>query len=379
MAIGVRSLTFAIYFRYLGFDAALIGVIFTVGAIAGAITAIPVGALADRWGRKNFLIFGRFLQVIAVLPLILSTDLASILIAMMLLNLGMSASSPPLNALLADKSPSETRNTSFSHNYIALAIGMSVGSAMSIFPDYLRDNVGLNVVQSYLPLFVILFLLTLVSLFIVALIHEVKIPRGLRPGKDRRVKRRTLTSADKILKYSLASALISLGAGIVIQLFSLWLNLAFGAEEKELAPIYVATNLSLVLGYFTANKLANLIGSVPSIVVTQAIATVLLVALPNVQSFELVGAIYVVRAMLMNMPSPIQTSLITGVVPINERASALGISNSASTIAGAAGPAIGGYLMENVSLSMPFYVCGSLYAASTAFFYTFFRKTKPQV
>jgi len=377
VAIGARSLTFSIYFRYLGFDAALIGLIFTVGAIAGAITAIPVGALADRWGRKNFLVFGRFLQMIAVLPLILSTDLLSILTAMVLLNLGVSASSPPLNALLADKSPSETRNTSFSHNYIAVAIGSSVGSTVSIFPDYLRDNMGFNVVESYFPLFVVLFLFTLVSLFIVVIVNEVKIPREPRIGNEGRVQRRSLTSADKILKYSLASALISLGAGVVIQLFSLWLNLAFGVEEKELAPIYVATNLSLVLGFFTVNKLAKLIGSVPSIVVTQAVATALLVVLPNVQTFEFVGAIYVVRAMLMNMPGPIQTSLITGVVPINERASALGISNSASTIAGAAGPAIGGYLMENVSLSMPFYVCGSLYAASTALFYTFFRKTKP--
>jgi MFS family permease len=37
-----------------------IGFLFAVYAIAGLLTAIPVGILSDRWGRKPFVLFGMF-------------------------------------------------------------------------------------------------------------------------------------------------------------------------------------------------------------------------------------------------------------------------------------------------------------------------------
>jgi hypothetical protein len=78
----------------------------------------------------------------------------------------------------------------------------------------------------------------------------------------------------------------------------------------------------------------------------------------------------------MNMSSPIQTALICGIVPANERASALSISTNVGAIARAAGPALGGYEMT-LSLALPFYICGTLYALSTLFFYFFFKGSKP--
>lgn len=373
---GARNLTFALYLGYIGFDSTLIGIMFTLSALVGATFAIPIGALADRWGRKKFIVVGRILQSTGILLLVFFTQFSYLLAGMMFQDIGMAASQSPLNALLADKSPSEKRNATFSRNYMFLAVGSAVGSVVSIVPHYLRVNSGFGSTESYIPLFAILFLAGLFSLFVVAFVRESKqskVPQEDRQQAKRRVR---LTSADKILKYSLTLSIIQLGAGMIITLFSYWLNRAFGVQEMELAPLYVIVNLSMGLGYYLANWLASQVGSVPSIVVSQTLAIVLLVAIPNIQTFELVGAIYVIRTMLMNMSTPILTSFITGVVPFNERASALGISNSTGTVARSIGPAVGGYLMGQVSMAMPFYVCGVLYAVSTALFYGFFRKTR---
>jgi predicted MFS family arabinose efflux permease len=171
--------------------------------------------------------------------------------------------------------------------------------------------------------------------------------------------------------------MIQVGAGMIVQLFSLWLSLAFGVTELQLAPLYVVINLSMGLGYFLATGLASKIGTVRSIVVTQLLATLLLLAVPNIPNFEIVGIVYVIRSAIMNMSSPIQTSFVCSIVPVDERASALSISTSIGSIARSAGPAIGGELMMK-SLALPFYICGTLYASSTLLFYLFFRKTRSE-
>jgi MFS family permease len=375
---GVRNLSFSIYLGnpFINLGPAVIGLLFTVSQVTGAVCAIPIGVLADRLGRKKFIVLSRFLQAVGFLPLIFFTDVPPIFMGMLLLDTGSAVASAPFSALLADKSPLEKRNSVFSHNYVAISVGSAIGSAASMIPPYLRDNYGFGGVQSYNPLFIILFLVGLASLVVISTVHEDKASKESQLNAQERRKTGGLESANKILKYSLTMVLIQIGAGMIVQLFSLWLSIAFGVNELELGPLYVAINLSMGAGYYLANWLATLMGSVRSIVVTQFMATVLLVVLPNIPSFQIVGIVYILRTALMNMSSPILTSFVCGIVPANERASALSISNSAGAIARAAGPALGGYEMT-LSLALPFYICGAMYGVSTVIFYTFFKRTKP--
>lgn len=375
---GVRNLSFAIYLGnpFIRLSPAVIGLLFTMSQVTGAVCAVPIGVLADRWGRKKFIVLARFLQAVGFLPLILFTDVPLIFAGMLLLDTGSAVSAPPFNALLADKSPLEKRNSVFSRNSMAISVGSATGSAASMIPPYLRDNYGFGGVQSYTPLFIILFLVGLASLGVISTVHEGKRDKEGELSAQKRRKTGGLTSANKILKYSLTMILIQVGAGMIVQLFSLWLSIAFGVNELELGPLYVIINLSMGAGYYLANWLAALIGTVPSVVLTQFIATILLVVLPNIPNFQIVGIVYILRTAIMNMSSPILTAFICGIVPTNERASALSISNSTGAIARAAGPALGGYEMT-ISLALPFYICGTLYAISTVIFYAFFKRSKP--
>jgi len=375
---GVRNLSFAIYFGtpFIGLGPAVIGLLFTISQVTGAVCAIPLGVLADKYGRKKFIILARALQAIGFLPLVFFTNVPLIFFGMLLIDTGSAIVSPPLSALLADKSSLEKRNKVFSHNYVAQSLGSAVGSAAAVIPPLLRNDFGASGVQSYSPLFMILFFVGVLSLLVILPVHEDRSRKVSKPDDGKKAETKKLTSANKIFKYSLTLVLIQIGAGMIVQLFSLWLSIAFGVTELQLGPLYVVINLAMGLGYYLANHLATLIGIVPSIVVTQFIATILLVALPNIPNFEIVGIVYIIRTAIMNMSSPIATSFVCGIVPANERASALSISTNAGAIARAAGPALGGYEMT-LSLALPFYICGTLYAISTLIFYFFFRKSKP--
>jgi MFS family permease len=375
---GIRQLSFSIYLGkdFIKLDPASIGLLFTMSQVFGALCAIPIGMLSDRLGRKRFIIIARFLQVAGFVPLIFFTDVPMIFVGLILLDSGSAISSPPFNALLADKSLLERRNTVFSQNYVAISVGSAVGSAASVIPPYLRDNYGYGGIESYDPLFIIFFFVAVSSLGVMLTVHEDERPKEQKLNTQGGRRPRGLKSANKIIKYSLTLAMIQIGAGMIVQMFSLWLSIAFGVTEREIGPLYVIINLAMGASYFLANWLAARMGSVPSIVVTQFFATILLFILPNIPNFEIVGIVYILRTAIMNMSGPILTAFICGIVPTNERASALSISNSAGAIARAMGPAVGGYEMT-VSLAAPFYICGALYAAATLIFYAFFRRYKP--
>ncbi|WXG44885.1 MAG: MFS transporter [Promethearchaeati archaeon SRVP18_Atabeyarchaeia-1] len=374
---GIQNLSFSIYLGkdFLNFDPAIIGLMFTASQVIGALFAIPMGVLADRWGRKRFVVAARFLQLVAFLPLIVSTDITFLLAGLIVLQVGSSMSSPPFSALLADKTLLEKRNATFSYNYVAMSVGSALGSGMCELPPYLRSNLGFDNVSSYRPLFISMLFIAAASLGVVTLVHERGKPLTTRSNTEQGIKSDRSTAGGRIAKYTLTLVTIQIGAGMIVQLFSLWLHLAFGVTELQLAPLYIVMNLSMGAGYLLANKLASLIGIVRSVVLTQLFATVLLVALPNIPDFQIVGIVYVLRTAIMNMSNPILTSFICSIVPVEVRASALGISNNTGAIARAFGPAIGGDLMLT-SLALPFYICGGLYATSTVFFFLFFRRTK---
>ena len=376
---GIQNLSFPIYLSagFIGYDAILIGLMFTVSQVIGATIAIPIGILADRWGRKKFVVAARLLQIAAFFPFILYTDFFSLMIGMILLQVGMATSSPPFNALLADKTTVERRNATFSYNYVALSVGSAAGSALCLLPPYLRESYGFGNVGSYNPLFIVMLLVATASLIVVIFVREGERIGTMQSNDQHEAKTVHFKSAGKIAKYTLTLVMIQVGAGMVVQLFSLWLRLAFGVTEDQLAPLYVVINLTMGLGYFLANGLASWIGTVRSIVLTQFLATLLLFALPNIPNFQIVGIVYIIRTAIMNMSNPILTSFICSIVPVDERASALSISTSIGSIARAVGPALGGELMVT-SLALPFYICGTLYASSTLLFYLFFRRTRPE-
>jgi len=98
--------------------------------------------------------------------------------------------------------------------------------------------------------------------------------------------------------------------------------------------------------------------------------------IPLIPDFRIVSVLYVVRNFLMNMSNPIQAAFMMSLVEPEERASASSMTGTAWSMANSVTPSIGGYIMEHMSLSLPFHICALHYATSITLFYFFFHKTK---
>jgi predicted MFS family arabinose efflux permease len=78
----------------------------------------------------------------------------------------------------------------------------------------------------------------------------------------------------------------------------------------------------------------------------------------------------------MNMASPLQNSMIMGLVAEDERGTAAGISGALWRLPNAASVLVGGWLMGLGLLAAPFFLAGILYIISIALFWFYFRNTK---
>ncbi|WP_252901571.1 MFS transporter [Vulcanisaeta sp. JCM 14467] len=183
-----------------------------------------------------------------------------------------------------------------------------------------------------------------------------------------------------LLKRLLPEALIGLGAGVIIPLFSLWFYLKFHVNIASLGVVYAISNATLALGTLMAPSISRLMRSrVASVVMLEGLATGVLAIMPSIYDLPLLLALFIVRNTLMNMANPLLTSLINELVPREERGRVFGIWNMISSIPRAVGPGIGGYLMDIGYLDLPLYITSALYATAVVLFYALLRGVENRV
>jgi predicted MFS family arabinose efflux permease len=134
----------------------------------------------------------------------------------------------------------------------------------------------------------------------------------------------------------------------------------------------------LIVGFatLTGPALAKRIGLVKAITVTQGLSTVFMFVIPLSSGYVLAGFTYTLRSFLMNMATPLEQSMIMGIVVEDERGAASGVSSALWSLPNALSSFIGAYLMGLGLLSAPFFLAGVFYVASIILFWYFFRKTK---
>jgi len=366
---GYAQVILPIYFKLIGISAILIGVLTTVSLLATSILLVPFGILSDRYGRRPFLILGGFLIAISWAIMTFTTDFVYIAISRAISGIGNALTSAPFNAALADVSSDEDRTKAFSISSFVSQIASTGGALISGMPEALQAGFGFDLVSSYRPMFLLACLITLAAMGFMFPFKEER----ARMKESAKVRFRSMR---KILIFAVTRGLIGFGAGFVIPLFSLWFYLRFGVGGQVLGPLFAISNVTLAFSYLISSRLARTVGSVNSLVLCQALAIVMLVAIPESPDYTIVSILYVARNFLMNMSGPIETSFLMGIVKPEERASASAIAGTASNVARAVSPSFGGYFMSSVSLSIPFYITAALYASSTAIFYSIFRNVR---
>ncbi|WP_297521661.1 MFS transporter [Thermococcus sp.] len=353
------------YLKALGYGMKAMGVFFSAQTIVGGLFFLLAGPISLRLGYRRTLLLsalaglaGRVLQVSAANWGVLFTGFV-------LVGVNMGLRQPNYNAYLSELVPDDKRHEAFSKSFGLGTLFNSLGVLLAGFlPGYLM---GLSLAEETayrvtFSLSILQFIFVIPALLVV---RDVEV-------KEKRIRwERALIL--KILKFSLPSALIGLGAGITIPFMSLYFKIRFGETLSAISYVFFFQQLAMGLGSFGLPELVRRYGPVRVITSFQGTATFLFVIFPSIETFVPAGAVYVLRAILMNIIWPINSSFMMGFFKTEEKATANGIQQAFSTFMRGIGNSLGGTLFA-LSLAYPFYATALLYAVATGLFYTFFRR-----
>lgn len=359
------------YLPELGLGSDVVGLILGVSGGALAFSAIPLGMLSDRRGRKWILILGTVGLPPSVAIIGFTTDVNLLIFAGIIAGISEGGFLSTWNALIADQTTLENRDAAFALSFIVTSVVMGLGMALPITFPFFQDMTGLDSIAVHQYAIVFVSLISLISPIALGLL--------LRGYKETRHEKKLLTKGKTtglLLKFSGVNGLIGLGAGFIIPLIPTWLFLKFGVLDTFSGPLWAVANLTIGFAAVISPRLSKKYGRVLSIVLTQGASMVFMVTIAYMPDVYVASAFFVVRTGLMNMSVPIMDSYLMGIITKQERGLASAINslfwrlpNSISTVAG-------GFLLHAGYLELPFLIAASFYIVAIVLFYWFFKNVK---
>jgi len=385
--IGYMNVVPLVYLLEVGYKPSTIGLIYGVAAIANTVAYIPFGILADKYGRKIFLIVGGLIPCIsyAIFGLTLIPSwliLASILGGVGLAGgLAVAINSPALLPLMAASSSNENRTLLFGVTQGAFIMAITIGSLLSFLPSFLISHFSLSSYTahsySYFFMSVLIVVSTLPALFVKedrrkvaddALNRAIKTTKKLLP----------IFSGKVILEFSVVFAFSGLGLGAIVQLLPTWYNLRYGTSETTAGLwLAVAEIVSIIAIPLIPWMIRKGRGIILVATATSALSCLFLGLMPLAAFFVLAALLFVARSVLINLSWPMIQSYMIGLVKERERATTVGITYTAWGFATAMGTFLGGDLLGNGLLWVPFMIGVVGYLGSSVVFFVFFRNIRP--
>ena len=179
-------------------------------------------------------------------------------------------------------------------------------------------------------------------------------------------------------KYTSAIASVGLGAGMIVMFFNLFFTHEFPIDSQLLGLIFGANTLILSAGNFLAPALADKLGKVRTVVLTEALSIPFLLTLSFADTLQLAVLGYVARNVLMNMSGPVSNAFFMEGLTKEERATAVGVVRSADSLVRAVAANIGGWLLALGMYRLPYVLVSGLYVIGITSFYGFFRKKEEE-
>ena len=386
-AVGYLVVYITAFLVQIGFNSATIGLLIGLFGIVPGIMGIPFGILSDRKGRKLLLLLGSIGVAPGVLVFAFTSNIGLLVLGTVILGLSEAAFLSTWNAMLADQTNPKNRNRAFSYSFIIGSVFFGLGSAVPFSFPFIQQAFSLSSLTMHQDFMIFASLLSLATPVIAGMSLRGYVegfrpkgltkPDGIMTPPSTSGKLNWIHENSRMLKFSGINSLIGLGAGFIIPLIPTWFFLKFSIGDAYTGPLLAISGITIGLSAFGSARLARKYGQIPSIALTTGASTIFMFSLAFIPNPAIAAGLYIIRAALMNMASPLLDSYLMSIIAADQRGLASSINtviwrlpNSGSTI-------IGGIILQAGRYDIPFLIAGVFYASAIILFYSVFRNVKP--
>jgi len=372
-AMGVYGLLFNFYILSLGYDEALLGNLITTSSLTALLAALPMGYLANYLGRKSSLVISGALVSFSIFGVVLWPELPAIYAMNIISGLGQSLAAVSMAPFLMENSGTEERTYLFS---ISLGMQMAMASVGSWIGGYLPTwaarsagvpptsstaYAGALLVMAFASTVGILPLLVMSTPRLNPLERSVFAPLAYASQHPARLG-----------KLILPILITSIGAGLIMPFMNVFYRQVYYQPDPVIGTLFAWGSLAMGIGLLLAPPLADRMGKIQLVVISQGISIPFLVLMGFSPWFWLSAMSYYIRLALMNMSSPVYQTFVMEQVEAPARAMVASLVSMAWNFGWAFSPTISGWMQVHYGFGMPFLGTIILYVISVYLYWAFF-------
>lgn len=374
-AMGIFRLLFNFYVLSLGYDEALLGRLVTTNSLAALLAALPVGFLADRLGRKRSLLLSGGLTSLALTGMVLWPGVQVFYLTNVLFGLAQSLAGVTMGPFLMENSGEQERTYLFSFSSGLQMASASVGNWIGGYlPTWVGAWRGVAATGSlaYGGAVLVVAAGTAFALLPLAFLRTPRLEQSERSvfAPLQYAAAHPVTLGQLILPMLVTS----IGAGLIMPFMNVFFRQVYHQPDPVIGALFAWGSLAMGVGLLLAPPLAERMGKIQFVVVTQALSIPFLILLGFAPWFWLSAAAYYVRVALMNMSGPVYQTFVMEHVEDSARATVASLVSMSWNFGWAFSPMISGWMQVRYGFGLPFLGTILLYCVSIYLYWAFFWK-----
>lgn len=375
--MGGFRLLFNFYVLSLGYDESLLGNLITTSNMTALLMALPMGYLVDRWGRKNSLMIRTVLLFVAVLTMAIWPSVMIFIIMNIAFGLAMSIGSVVTGPFMMENSDEQERAYLFSFASGLQTAAMSVGNWVG---GYLPSWVGgyQQVIpessSAYAGAMVIISIISLIGIVPILFIRR-NYMADVRDGIFSPI---TFAKENPRLlgKVFTPLLLVSIGAGLFVPFMNVFFRVQHNQPDTVVGSLMAWGSLAMGIGLLMAPPLADRLGKLRLVVITQGLSIPFMILLGFTPIFWISTLAYYVRMALMNMSNPIYQNFVLERVKPTDRATVASLYSMVWSFGRSFSPSVSGSLQVDYGFGPPFMIAIGLYAVAICLYWLFWLRNK---
>lgn len=392
LAFGVSQLLFNFYVLSLGgYDAQFLGLLTSVSSLASLVMAIPAAYLADRFSHKWIMIIAGTLSALVFFGLVALPYRFFLILFYLINGIGTSVRQVTVAPFLMSHTSPEERQYVFSFNFGTVTTAGFVGNLLGgVLPSLVGKLVGVEATST------LAYQLTLGSMTAVGLLSVA--PLFLIRDKPRDTSYRpempwTLIGRHgwQLFQMILPQLLIGLGAGLMQPFMNLYYRNVFQRSDVAIGILFGFGSLSMGLAQFIAPPMADRLGKINTVSLTQGLSVPFLLLLGvaawvvpsgrgDINTWFIFAAIaFLIRLGLMNLSGPVYQTFVLEQVKPEIQTLAISLNSMVSLFGWAFSPSVSGYFQVTYAefgFVPIFFTTAALYILGIGLVWAFFRNTE---
>lgn len=369
-AHGIFGVLFNLYLVEAGHPESFVGRAISMNALGLAVAALPAGALAERWGRRRSLLLGAVLEAVGHLLRASLSAPGAILATGVVIGAGQAlfqiAAAPFLTEHSTPRERTHLFSTFFASALLAGVLGSALGGAIP------------RLVHAVAPA-ASLFAAYRAGLFAGAgLALSAVLPiAGLRGLVERPLTQDqapvTREQWARLAPIALNSALIGMGAGLVIPFMNLYFKDRFACTSGQIGAFFSVAQVFTAVAALLGPALARRFGKLRTAISSELLSLPFLVTLGAERHLPVAVGSFWMRATLMQAATPLLQTFVMEAMPAALRAKATTTINLVWNIGWGLSAVAAGAVIERFGYAMPFYLTAGLYFVAATTFWLAFR------